>query len=196
MLRGVVPDSFPCQPTVLPVRAPGQRRFVVMDDNVHRIYGERVQKVRCMGLGFSCTGDHLISSVCKRGHRISKQTCLRLLGMTCLRVQDLREHASVFSCCQEPLLLFRSCILLWPLINSTAGGGSTLTPMAWNAGSCRCPPTRPTRASTWCLRSPASWKSSSSTGACLMHPILLLWCSRCCGGHLCCINLHAVQDQP
>ncbi len=45
MLRGVVPDSFPCQPTVLPVRAPGQRRFVVMDDNVHRIYGERVQKV-------------------------------------------------------------------------------------------------------------------------------------------------------
>lgn len=45
MLRGVVPDSFPCQPTALPVRAPGQRRFVVMDDNVHRIYGARVEQV-------------------------------------------------------------------------------------------------------------------------------------------------------
>ncbi|KAK9832663.1 hypothetical protein WJX81_008668 [Elliptochloris bilobata] len=43
MLRGVVPDSFPCQPTVLPVHTPGQRRFVVMDDNVYRIYGHRVQ---------------------------------------------------------------------------------------------------------------------------------------------------------
>ena len=45
MLRGVVPDSFPCQPTVLPVRAPGQRRFIVIDDNVHRIYGERIEQV-------------------------------------------------------------------------------------------------------------------------------------------------------
>ena len=45
MLRGVVPDSFPCQPTALPVRARGQRRFVVMDDNVHRIYGARVEQV-------------------------------------------------------------------------------------------------------------------------------------------------------
>ena len=65
MLRGVVPDSFPCQPTVLPVRAPGQRRFVVMDDNVHRIYGERVQKVRCVAVGFVCTGEQLICSARK-----------------------------------------------------------------------------------------------------------------------------------
>ena len=45
MLRGVVPDSFPCQATALPVRSPGQRRFVVMDDNVYRIYGARVEQV-------------------------------------------------------------------------------------------------------------------------------------------------------
>ena len=45
MLRGVVPDSFPCQPTVLPVRAPGQRRFIVIDENVHRIYGVRIEQV-------------------------------------------------------------------------------------------------------------------------------------------------------
>jgi len=68
MLRGVVPDSFPCQPTVLPVHAPGQRRFVVMDDNVHRLYGERVQKVCCMGLSFSCIGEHLVGRFCKQRH--------------------------------------------------------------------------------------------------------------------------------
>ena len=61
MLRGVVPDSFPCQPTALPLRAPGQRRFVVMDDNVHRIYGARVEQV-CLFPSelYPCIGNFLV----------------------------------------------------------------------------------------------------------------------------------------
>jgi len=39
-----------------------------MDDNVHRIYGERVQKVCCMGLSFSCIGEHLVGRFCKQRH--------------------------------------------------------------------------------------------------------------------------------
>ena len=62
MLRGVVPDSFPCQPTALPVRAPGQRRFVVMDDNVHRIYGARVEQV-CLRVFLTIISNAILGKV-------------------------------------------------------------------------------------------------------------------------------------
>ena len=46
LLRGVVPGSFPSQLAAEPSYEVGQRRFIVMDDNVHAVYGERVEQVR------------------------------------------------------------------------------------------------------------------------------------------------------
>lgn len=36
---GVIPDSFPSQLAVEPSNAVGQRRFIIMDDNVHALHG-------------------------------------------------------------------------------------------------------------------------------------------------------------
>jgi 3-dehydroquinate synthase len=44
LLRGVVPGSFPSQLAASPTQEIGQRRFVIMDDNVYRLYGERVEQ--------------------------------------------------------------------------------------------------------------------------------------------------------
>ena len=49
----------------------------------------------------------------------------------------------------------------------TVSACSILLRMGWSAAFCRCPPTRPTRASTWCLRLRGTWRSLSSTG--IMH---------------------------
>lgn len=48
LLRGVVPGSFPSQLAALPTQEVGQRRFIIMDDNVYRLYGERVEQVSTM----------------------------------------------------------------------------------------------------------------------------------------------------
>lgn len=44
LLRGVVPNSFPCQLSLTPAQ-PGERRLVVIDDNVYRLYGDQLRKV-------------------------------------------------------------------------------------------------------------------------------------------------------
>jgi 3-dehydroquinate synthase len=43
LLRGVVPGSFPSQLAAEPSQEVGQRRFIIMDDNVYRLYGEKVE---------------------------------------------------------------------------------------------------------------------------------------------------------
>lgn len=50
LLRGVVPGSFPSQLAAQPSQEVGQRRFIIMDDNVYRLYGEKVEQVllRCL----------------------------------------------------------------------------------------------------------------------------------------------------
>ena len=45
LLRGVVPDSFPCRLSDKPMPAKNQRRFIIIDDNVHRIHGHRIETV-------------------------------------------------------------------------------------------------------------------------------------------------------
>lgn len=44
LLRGVVPNSFPSRLSFDPA-LPGERRFVVMDSNVFKLYGHLVQQV-------------------------------------------------------------------------------------------------------------------------------------------------------
>lgn len=44
LLRGVVPDSFPLGLSLNPAQ-PGERRLVVIDDNVYRIYGAQLRQV-------------------------------------------------------------------------------------------------------------------------------------------------------
>ena len=45
LLRGVVPNSFPSRLSFDPAM-PGERRFVVMDSNVYKLYGHLVQQVQ------------------------------------------------------------------------------------------------------------------------------------------------------
>jgi hypothetical protein len=42
---GVIPDSFPSQLAVEPSNAVGQRRFIIMDDNVHALHGANFARV-------------------------------------------------------------------------------------------------------------------------------------------------------
>lgn len=44
LLRGVVPDSFPSRLSLVTCQ-PGERRLVVIDDNVYRIYGAQLREV-------------------------------------------------------------------------------------------------------------------------------------------------------
>lgn len=44
LLRGVVPGSFPSQLSATASSGIGQRRFILMDDNVYRLYGEKVEQ--------------------------------------------------------------------------------------------------------------------------------------------------------
>lgn len=44
LLRGVVPDSFPSRLSLEPCER-GERRLVVVDDNVYRIYGAQLREV-------------------------------------------------------------------------------------------------------------------------------------------------------
>jgi hypothetical protein len=46
LLRGVVPDSFPSRLS-FDSALPGERRFVIMDSTVFRLYGHAVHQVRC-----------------------------------------------------------------------------------------------------------------------------------------------------
>ena len=46
----MVPGSFPSQLAAEPSYEVGQRRFIVMDDNVHAVYGVRVEQVRMLML--------------------------------------------------------------------------------------------------------------------------------------------------
>lgn len=43
--RGVVPDSFPSQLAAEPTDTIGQRRFVIMDHNVHALHGANFERV-------------------------------------------------------------------------------------------------------------------------------------------------------
>lgn len=52
LLRGVVPGSFPFMLAPEPEVTTGLRRLVVIDNNVERIYGDKLRKVR----GFVCCG--------------------------------------------------------------------------------------------------------------------------------------------
>lgn len=45
MLRGVVPDSFPSQLAPSPNYGVATRRFIIMDQNVYDLHGEKVEKV-------------------------------------------------------------------------------------------------------------------------------------------------------
>ena len=45
LLRGVVPGSFPFALGPEPQQTAGIRRLIVIDDNVHRLYGELLRKV-------------------------------------------------------------------------------------------------------------------------------------------------------
>ena len=40
-----MPGSFPSQLAAEPSQEVGQRRFIIMDDNVYRLYGEKVETV-------------------------------------------------------------------------------------------------------------------------------------------------------
>ena len=46
LLRGVEPGSFPSCLAATATKDLGQRRFVVMDDNVYKLYGAQVRQVR------------------------------------------------------------------------------------------------------------------------------------------------------
>ena len=46
LLRGVAPGSFPCALGPEPEATTGLRRFVVIDENIHRLYGQKIRKVR------------------------------------------------------------------------------------------------------------------------------------------------------
>jgi hypothetical protein len=45
LLRGVVPGSFPCALGPEPEVTTGLRRFVIIDDNIERTYGQQIRKV-------------------------------------------------------------------------------------------------------------------------------------------------------
>jgi hypothetical protein len=45
LLRGVLPGSFPCALGPEPEVTAGLRRFVVIDENIHRLYGAQIMEV-------------------------------------------------------------------------------------------------------------------------------------------------------
>lgn len=45
LLRGVAPGSFPCALGPEPQVTAGLRRFVVIDDNINRLYGQQIRRV-------------------------------------------------------------------------------------------------------------------------------------------------------
>lgn len=45
LLRGVLPGSFPCALGPEPQVTAGLRRFVVIDENIHRLYGAQITLV-------------------------------------------------------------------------------------------------------------------------------------------------------
>ena len=45
LLRGVEPESFPMRLSLEPAQS-GERRLVVIDDNVYAIYGAQLRQVR------------------------------------------------------------------------------------------------------------------------------------------------------
>lgn len=45
LLRNVVPGSFPSQLSEQAMPGTGQRRFIVIDENIHTIYGARIARV-------------------------------------------------------------------------------------------------------------------------------------------------------
>ena len=55
LLRGVVPDSFPNRLS-LDSALPGDRRFVIMDSTVFRLYGHAVHQARLRCMPAVCLG--------------------------------------------------------------------------------------------------------------------------------------------
>lgn len=48
LLRNVIPGSFPNQLTDKPMPGLGQRRFIIIDENIYNLHGERIEKVRSL----------------------------------------------------------------------------------------------------------------------------------------------------
>lgn len=81
LLRGVIPDSFPSQLAAKPTQEVGQRRFIIMDDNVYRLFGERVEQV-----------DFSLNAACW-----SNAGCLSLRHMVCFFSLAIRKPSTLFS---------------------------------------------------------------------------------------------------